>query len=309
MTDEEKKQIGASDAAAIAGISPHRAPIDVWRRIVEGVETPDSKPLRRGRLLEPVIRQMVIEDYGLTLLGPRKLTDPKRPYLRMSLDDVAQDAEGEEPVEFKSVSPWVAHQFGEPGTDELPIHYSAQVQIYLAGHGAPRAKVYALIGSDELRDYVVTADVEIQGMLLEKIDKFHRDHVLTGKPPPIDGSEGYSEYLKNRFPTSAGHMREADALDVAAVRALVEAKDATKKAEEHERKCRNALVARIGEFDGLIGQCSNKLTKGRASTDWPNVAAELASKYGITQAQINEAIERHTARNPYKVLRITGGKQ
>ena len=63
---ERRSGIGASDAAAVLGVSPWKKPIDVWRDKLATVDPPEpeSGPLRRGLDLEAMILER-----GIALLG------------------------------------------------------------------------------------------------------------------------------------------------------------------------------------------------------------------------------------------------
>jgi predicted phage-related endonuclease len=291
LTPEELGMLGGSDLSALLGLNPYRSAFDIYRRVVEGVETPDGPLLRRGRLMEPVIRCLATEDLGLKLLGPRKVKDEARPWLRLSLDDVALAAGGvEQPVEFKSVAFHAASEYGESGTDEVPLPHLLQCQAYIHGLRAPSARLVALIGLDDLREYILRADLELQSMLLEAAERFWVDHVLPKRPPPLDGTEACSTWLAGRFPRNTGTTVPARPEDEHWAHQLAVARVAKDAAEEMERQARNQLVAAIGDADGMASpngwRISHKLVKGRAKTDWEAVAREANVPPSL--------IERHT---------------
>lgn len=299
LSEEELKLIGGSDASAIAGLNPYRSPHDVFARVVGGRVEPETKPMRRGNLMEPVIRSMAEDEYGMKFLGPRKLR--LRGFMRASLDDVLSVDGGEEVAEFKSVNPFAAAQYGEEGTDEVPRHHICQVQFYMGATGLPRAHLVALIGVDDLRHYVIRADADLQGMLFEEVERFHRDHVLTGKPPPVDSSPACAQWLAERFPKNDGGMVKADLRATLIASRLQHARHSKAEAEAIEREARNQLVELIGEADGIEGdgwRITHKFTKGKTKTDWEALAREL----GATDA----FIQRHTVIAPgFRTFRPT----
>jgi putative phage-type endonuclease len=278
LTKEELKMIGGSDAAAIAGAHPYKRPIDVWRRIVEGHETEQTAPMRRGILLEPVIRQMFQEETGLQLLGPRSLRSPKHAWLRASLDDVAIMADGEEHVvEFKSVNARQAHRYGD-GSDDLPEEHICQTQFYLGVTGWHLAHLAALIGGDELRHYRLIADHDLQRVLFEACERFWVDNIKTGKPPPVDGSESYSEWIdqhfSNRRPDFVAADLEAESL-AAAYRHQCEALETTKGKVQSIRQKLEMKIGDASGVEGSFGRISFKRNKDVSRVDWQGVAANL----------------------------------
>lgn len=287
LTEADLRLIGGSDVAAIVGVDPYKTSLDVFLRIVEGRQQEDTKPLRRGRLMEPVIREMAREEYGLTLLGPRSL---RRDFWRVTLDDVARDGDGEEIQEFKSVSPWAAGDY-EEGVDALPQQHLCQVQFYMLKTGIPRARITALIGVDDLRSYRVTADAELQGMLVEAVERFHVDHILAKTPPALDGSEAWSTYLGQRYPRDTGATVAATP---EAERWVTEYRMACADAEvagERRDEAKNRLKEFLGEAKRLQGDgwhITWGRVRGREKTDWQAVCAAA----GVPDA----LVKQHTAR-------------
>lgn len=199
--------VGSSDVAAILGLSKWATPVDVYRAKVapETVEVSDEKRkiFRRGHLLEPVIRTMAVEDYGLKLHACNvRHSDPEHPWMRAEIDFETVDPDGSiVNNDCKSVSPFVADQWGEMGTDEIPIEYHAQFQWGMAITGATRCDVWALFGSDDLVPYVVHRDDEAISGIRRKVVAFWHEHVQAKRPPPpvtIDDVEFLMRRLRGR---------------------------------------------------------------------------------------------------------------
>lgn len=270
MTPEEMKMLGASDASALLGVNKNRTAWDVYNRIVNGIDTPDNKLLRRGRLMEPVIRAMAEEDLGLRLVGPQSLRDERRPWLRMSLDDAAIDDAEEVPVEYKSVIHWAADDYGDSGTDHVPEMHILQTQVYCHGKEAKRAHLVALIGLDDLRHYIIPAEPNLQGVVLEAMERFWVDHIKPQRPPPIDGSAGCSEWLAKRFPKQSKTFINADDEAERIAREYHVARQAREAAEAREADCRNHLINKIGEAEGIAGEgwkITYRFANGRTGID------------------------------------------
>lgn len=196
---------GSSDAAAVLGISKWGNPLTVYRRKVDpaSLEEDDEekrKILRRGTLLEPVIRAMAVEDYGLEVVGVnRRHSDPEFLWMRAEIDFETRDPDGTVVNnDCKSVSPFVADQWGESDTDEIPIEYHAQFQFGMMVTGSARCDVWALFGADKLVRYVVYRDDEVIAGMRRKVVAFWHDHVLARVPPaPVTVDD--VEYLMRRL--------------------------------------------------------------------------------------------------------------
>lgn len=276
LSAEDSKKVGGSDAAALVGLNPYATAIDVYRRIVEGYETPETAPMRRGILLEPVIREMYRLETGALLKGPRKLSHPQLDFIRANLDDVAVRGGCERVAEFKSASVHMAPRWGEGG-DDVPEHYLPQTQWYMACAGIPFADLAVLIGGDELRIYELRADLEFQSLLFEAAERFWKDNVLKRVPPAVDASDSCAEWLATRFPRNGGGFVKADPEAERWAERLRAARASVEIAEAAEKEARNHLIEVIGEADGLEGETfriTHKLVKGRAKTDWEAIARE-----------------------------------
>jgi putative phage-type endonuclease len=302
LSPEDLRKIGGSDIAAILGRDPHKSAVDVWQRITTGVE-PEVDPekaklFRRGNLLEPVIRQMAKEDFGLTLTGPKKWGKGLAECIRASLDDQhwfdPSELDGFEVVEFKSVAPDASHQWGQEGTDQVPTNYLLQVQFYLWVTGATKARVIPLIGVDDLRQYFVTANLDLHNLIAEAVDSFWHKNVLEKVPPPPDGSDSYSEYLRQRYPTrEKGRVIQGDETIAKLAADHREAREQAKSWEKEAERRKQALAAAMGDAEGACGflpdgsewTVSNKMVRRAAVLDWEalqlahNLPADVKAKF------------------------------
>lgn len=89
--------LGASDAAAVLGLSPWTTPLQLWkqkRAALAGRGTPGEKryssAMARGHLLEPDARQLVEELLGVRA-DPVCCVHPSYDYLKASLDGLIDD--------------------------------------------------------------------------------------------------------------------------------------------------------------------------------------------------------------------------
>lgn len=301
LSPEDSRLIGGSDAAAVAGVSEYRSPIDVWRRIVEGADRPQTRAMRRGQLLEPVIRQMYQDETGAELLGTQRLRSKRYDFARASLDDLASFGGEKRVVEYKSANLRQVKRYGE-GDDEVPLEYLAQVQWYLALAELPRADLAVLLAGDELRIYPIEADEDTQRMLFDAADRFWRDFILTRRPPPPDATEGYSDWLHQHYPESKAPLLRADAEAERWAQGLRVARIARELAEAQEREARQHLEALIGEHEGIEGEgwrVTYRVSKGKPTTDWRALCFELKVP--------PSAVEKYTKRTGYRVFRPTFG--
>lgn len=276
MSEIDLKKVGGSDAPAIAGISRWKSPIDIWRRIVEGAETEDKALMRRGRRMEPVLREEYQEVTGATLLGPQSLGFDGKPFLRASLDDLAEINGERRVVELKTANFRMAHEWGTG--DNVPPEYLAQVNWYMRAAGLDKCDLAVLLGGAEFRIYPIAADAELQEMLLDAACRFWTDYVETKKPPPPDSSESYKEFLAGRYPSHRAPLLESTPAIDALVAKLRAAEAAFEKDSDEIEAAKNGIKAALGDSEGVAGQWGKILWRANKDgqvTDWKALCAEL----------------------------------
>lgn len=197
MTDTERREwmvvrrrgIGASDAAAVCGLSPWTTALEAYLR--KTGELPDAKPtpaMEWGLRLEPAISQAYMDARpGIGLTQPRQIWWHRQlDWMLATLDRVSSDGRV---VELKSAHQFTADHWGEPGTDEIPEHYLIQVQHQLAVAGSVEpsidvADVPVLIGGSDFRVYTVHRDQRIIDHLIGIESEFWRRVQLKRPPEP-----------------------------------------------------------------------------------------------------------------------------
>lgn len=266
--------IGASEIAAIVGLHPARKPIDVYAEKVGLAEPFEGNTFTEwGNRLEAVVAQAYAEKNKVCVFKPgtQRHHDPRFPFALATPDRAVVPgrhrarAYWQRLLEIKNVSVFRADDFGEGG-DAIPEHMLAQVQWQLEVCDLDEAVLVPLIGGNDYREYPVKRDREFGGLLLDIAGRFWTDNVLKQVAPPVDGSSGYTEYLRRRFPKDAGPVLEPTDEARALVARLRAAKAAKKVAEEAETLAANELRALIGEAAGVAGICTLKLQAGSSYT-------------------------------------------
>lgn len=200
--------IGGSDLAAILGLSQWATPLDVWYEKIgmpKDVDPEKERIFKRGRRLEPIIIDMLIEEMGIDVTkrsadieGQNRYHDPVHEFLSAEIDFEWRVTEGMvarfpqidrsligtiQNGDAKTCHPFVAHKFGEVGTEEIPIEYHAQAQHGLMVTGRNVTLFAVLVGADNLLTYIVQRDEETIAGIREKAVAFWMDHVLAKVPP------------------------------------------------------------------------------------------------------------------------------
>jgi len=180
--DARTNGIGASEVAAILGLSPHMTPLSVYRAKM-GVRNEIPEDLAYfGHKLEPIIRNWITDKHPE--VGPIGDGVGARstvwPWLTASPDGLGWGEGGRIPVEYKTSSAYSKDSWA----DGVPLHYAAQVQTQIAVLGAPYGWLAVLHGGNTPELYRIERDDDfILNHLIPKTKAFRDDHVLTQTPP------------------------------------------------------------------------------------------------------------------------------
>jgi predicted phage-related endonuclease len=152
---------------------------------------------------------MIREEHGVEVVARNeRYIDAKVPYFAAEIDAETAD----ENIEIKTVHPFKSKEWGELETDQLPLHYVAQVQWGLGIRSKERCQVFALIG-DDLRRYVVERDDETIEAMRDKAAEFWTRYVLAKLRPPLDFADSKTlDTLRRLYPGTDGSTVEATAM-------------------------------------------------------------------------------------------------
>lgn len=182
--------VGGGDIAAVMGVNPWKTPLDVYLRLTGTPEPPpdpeQQKRWRRGKLMEPVVLQMLRDDYGIEVVAANhRYRDPEHEFFAAEIDFEWRDADPRvRNGEIKTVHPFAAGKWGEAGTEDVPIEYAAQSMWGLMITGREVCQYGVLFGSDNLALYHVYRDDETIAHMRETALSFWHNHVLARVPPP-----------------------------------------------------------------------------------------------------------------------------
>ena len=244
-----RRGIGGSDAAAVAGLDPHKSPTRVWlEKTGQLPEEESGEAARWGLLLEPIIAQEFCERTGKKVR--RRNAILQHPEHEWMLANIDREIVGEPALlEIKTVNAWDGKGIDE---ERIPDRYVIQGQHCLAVTGLQRCYYAILIGGQRLVITHVDRDEELIAQLIEIEREFWR-HVETGTPPPPDGSDDAKELLARMYPDADPDsiaVLPAEAEDL--VRQWHEAKAAEREAAARRQEAENKLKAMLG--DRAIGR-------------------------------------------------------
>jgi putative phage-type endonuclease len=245
---DRSKFLGGSDIAAVLGISPWKTAMDLWRdKITPRVEGPVNQPKKRGIRWESVVGEMLVERLQAEgheveiVASNRRYQDAAHPFMASEIDfELRLDGtEAITNVELKTVHPFRMRDWGDSGSDDLPIHYTAQVMWGLGVTGRANGFLAALFGADELRTYPVAADAETIAAIRARGLAFWTDHVLAGiAPEPVNLEDLSKLFDKDGAgpPLLADEDLAGKVLRIRAINAELKAREAEAEALEFDIK-------------------------------------------------------------------------
>ena len=192
--------IGGSAIGAILGLSKFRTPLEVWMEKT-GKETKqlDSLPLRFGSFAEEFVASEYSRATGFELLHDESICiHPTHPMMSAHVDRFILGDGLNKPatriLECKTANPFARGEWGEPGTDQVPMSYLCQCIWYMAVTGIEQCDLAVLFGNSDYRIYEVARDLELEALVIEKALHFWNEYVLKDIAPPAQ-TEGDCQAL------------------------------------------------------------------------------------------------------------------
>ncbi len=244
--------IGASDAAAVLGVSPWDTPFTIYCDKL-GLEVPDAGRKQNERLKwGSILQEPIAKELGERLRVPITLHPPTTiwrstvlPWLIASLDgETVMDGRAGA-VEIKTASVFERKTWTHEG--EVPLPYQVQAQHQMAVTGYQFVLVGVLIGTEELRHTIIERDRDFIPMLVDREEKFW-DQVQKRVQPPADGSDDARRLLARLSPPTPGAIVDlADEADIELDAAWREATDKVKEWDAHLATVKSLIAQRMGE--------------------------------------------------------------
>lgn len=295
-----RRCVGASESAAVLGLSPFRTAADVYYEKVGDLEPgkPNDAQMS-GIALEPVIVQWAAQELGVQVrTNCGTILHPSLP-LGASPDGlVVSKREG---VEAKMSS--MPEEWGEPGTDQIPDHYLVQThqQMFVLGLERVWVPVLLLAYRPEWRMYCVNRNDDLGANIAQRVTAWWKQHVETRTPP--DNAPPPMEFLKRlrRQPASTVMLGQNG---VEAWDAYEKEKALCKEAEERKEMAQAKVLAMLGTDNPA--ECG-VLPDGRQITFFQQRNPPSVDK-DLLRAKWPDAFEACVTQTMRRQLRIKKGK-
>lgn len=245
------KYLGASDVPAVLGVSPWRTASDVYYSKTAEFEKKDTgnKATTAGHYLELSTLAFAEDQLG-RLKRNQFRVHPTVPYASATLDAICLDRDMEG-VEAKSTAN--PDNWGEEGTDQIPIYYLAQVQWQMFVTGFQVIHV-PLVTKDfvlNFKMYRVERDEELINSIVGRCHEFWTGNVMKKVPPKDTVPAPKTLQRMKRVPD------KVTTVDDILVRDWQQKKIALKEAKKDEQAARMRMLeslgdAEVGKFTGGV---------------------------------------------------------
>jgi len=216
---EWAKRMSASKIAGVVGHSPYESRFSLWHKMSGNLDWDDGENAdekKRGHYLEPALRQW-FRDHHPELRVERTGTWERDLFgWQVASPDALVD--DDDLLECKtSTKDW---EWGEAGTDEVPVYYDDQAQWTLLVTGRRRCYFSVLTSFMEFREYAVDANPQKQAWLVTEAESFMNS--LGRRTPSIDEHDATYRAIRKLHPDIEDAEVEIDlnlALEYAAAKA------------------------------------------------------------------------------------------
>lgn len=292
-------------------------PAAVYRRKFGPHEPIDNIHVDCGTALEPVIGTEYTRQTGIDLQRMQTVPDGSRHVEGLNGDSYTVshpehdflcatcDFEWvERPnvlVEAKARSVHMRQKYGDAGTNEMLEADIIQVALQCMVLDRSNAEL-AVLFDRKLEIFVYDRDPDLEGALVDVAARFHRDHMVTGNPPPPDASDAYTQTVIERYPQRDERLvldvGDEDAL-FAVLDELMTAQGAEKDVRESKALAMNRLREAMGECHqinsslGKITRVQSKPGGGRKSLNYKQIVEALVRDGLVTQDVMDEVSSRH----------------
>jgi putative phage-type endonuclease len=180
---DRKTGLGGSDASAALGINPFDTAVTLYlKKVGEIPETETKEVMYWGNQLEDIVAREYAKRKDVNVRrNNRTIRHKEHEFMYAHLD---RTIDGQDTIlECKTAGAWMANEWGEDGTDQVPEQYLIQVNHYMICTGKRRAELAVLIGGNDFRMYEFEYDEELAEIIIEGETRFWHDHVLAKVAP------------------------------------------------------------------------------------------------------------------------------
>lgn len=257
MLTEQMKQerllgIGGSDMPIIFGLSTYKTPYQLYLEKSQLAEMTFEMTEEQewGHLLEPVIRDQFSKRMNVTVEQRDTVIHPRYPFLRGNIDGFIP--EWNSVLEIKCANAFKGFEWGEDGSDVIPLPYLVQVAHYCIVTNADSAHIAVLIGGNKFKTYKYIRDLELEAEIIDKAEAFWNAVQTKTEPPLVNEKD-----LKLKYPRSEDKKIIVADTIVPFVENLIDVKRKLNELKEAEDKARFEIMGYMKDNDCLTDANDN----------------------------------------------------
>jgi putative phage-type endonuclease len=291
--DKRRGSIGGSDAGPIMGYSDYASRFTIYHQkkgLVEAKEM--SLAAKRGKLLEPVVRDWFAEKYQAITVEkvPYMFYSPDHPFMSANIDGLLYieatvkiggvDLTGMGGLEIKSSK--TGYGFSK---DEIPDSYYAQVQHYMSVLGLPWFVLSAcFLETEEIADYVIERDEGFISDLVKQEKDFWENYIVPGVVPAAVGLDAEEDMITGMFEGSQSTIVLGNE-EIALCAELCELKNTAKMVDERAKAIATDLkTILVQKATGNPDEKKLSAIAGKYSISWSRFDMRRADSDALKKA-------------------------
>lgn len=191
-------------------------------------------------------------------------------------------------VEVKTTGSRYRREYGEAGTGVVPAEKAIQCTWQLGVCGMDVADLPVLFRGEwgvKLETFTVTFNEQLFEGLYEAVEKFHRDYVVTKKPPPPTGTDAYDEVLAQVYPTSSKPAVVATPEHEQLMMRFAQLHEVERRVKLLRKTAQQELKTIIGEAAGMTSETLGKInwrrSKDGSKVDWAKACNDALQLGGL----------------------------
>jgi putative phage-type endonuclease len=259
---ERKNYIGGSDVAAILGYSKWKTPIDVFlEKTTDYRRFPEDKN-RLAKNIGNILEDVIAEDYCinnkislLSCISNQELKSHQIDFFIGHPDRIIR-LDTHFILEIKT-----AHakneEWGEPGTDQIPIDYLYQVAFYCWLGGIEKAIILVYFkNTGTIEEFAYTRNEVIEEEMSEGLPMFWNEYVIKNEMPPAIRATDISHVYK-----SIGTIKlDVDKHQIlTAMQQYKYLTEAIKSLNEQKEELREKIVLSLGGYGQIVNWDNEKI--------------------------------------------------
>ncbi len=293
--------ISGTDAAKVLGISPFGAPIDVYLdKLGLAQPKPVTEQMEAGKRFEPTILAWYSDREQVAVIpadSHNLIRSPRYTRIGATFDGFRCDRMPQPPIEVKNIG-YPSAEWGEPGTDQVPLYYATQGILQMHIQDAPFVDFAVCFTGHRLGVYRLYRDQNTEQDIIDRCIAFWDKHIATETPPPVDGSASYTSWLSQRIKQQSEEVIAAEPEHHAIALALVDVKVQLDRLEMDKDRYQNLLKEVIGERKSLVGstwKATWSTTKDGEAVDYKGAFSALCRSLDVNGEGI---LAKHTTPKP-----------